>query len=175
MNDPCQNELLPSGSSHVPRTAVLAGQVRYYLKQRGFVSTLRRIFSFLASKAMTLVGLGKKISRTQPKAPRDELLSLQPGELVEVKSENEIRRTLDQNAQNRGLAFTPEMRKYCGQRLRVFKRVERICMEGIPGEMRQLRNTVILEGAICDGGSRSCDRSCFFFWREVWLRRVTDN
>jgi hypothetical protein len=35
-----------------------------------------------------------------------------------------------------------------------------------------MKNTVLLDGAICDGWGGKCDRSCFFFWREAWLRRV---
>lgn len=43
------------------------------------------------------------------------------------------------------------------------------------GELRKMKNTVLLEGAMCDGKAFSgCDRSCFHFWREVWLRRVPE-
>jgi hypothetical protein len=41
------------------------------------------------------------------------------------------------------------------------------------GELRKLQNTVLLEGVMCDG-IFGCDRSCFQFWREAWLRRVPD-
>jgi len=41
---------------------------------------------------------------------------LQPGELVEIKSEEEIMATLDLNKKNWGLSFTPEMKQYCGRR-----------------------------------------------------------
>ena len=48
-----------------------------------------------------------------------EVLGLQPGELVEIKSEEEIRRTLDATGKNRGLGFMPEMWPHCGRRGRV--------------------------------------------------------
>lgn len=100
-------------------------------------------------------------------------LGLQPGDWVQVRSEQEIRTTLDDRERHRGLYFMPEMRKYCGQTLRVRKRVENIMLES-NREMRRVRiPTVILEDAVCDGeSSGGCDRSCYLLWREVWLRRA---
>jgi hypothetical protein len=40
------------------------------------------------------------------------------------------------------------------------------------GEFRRMKNTVLLDGVLCDGWGGACDRSCFFFWREAWLKRV---
>jgi hypothetical protein len=57
-----------------------------------------------------------------------EKLGLRPGEYVEVKSEEEIRATLDQDGGHRGLVLIPEMFEYCGKRLKVYKRVERIIL-----------------------------------------------
>ena len=56
----------------------------------------------------------------------DGTLDLQPGELVRIKSKEEIVGTLDGNNSNRGLSFDPEMLWYCGQEARVLRRVERI-------------------------------------------------
>ena len=86
----------------------------------------------------------------------------------------EILKTLDENGKHRGLRFVPEMFDYCMQRYRVLKRVERICIENTP-DVRRLKNTVLLEGGICKGGGIGCDRACFHFWREIWLRRVSRN
>ena len=102
----------------------------------------------------------------------DEVLNLPPGELVEVKSEEEIRATLDEDGKCKGLHWMPEMRKFCGGRFRVLKRLERMLLESTE-EYRKVKNTVLLEGVICDGQAHlDCDRSCFHFWREAWLRRV---
>lgn len=101
----------------------------------------------------------------------DEVLHLRPGEWVETKSYDEIRQTLDSNGRHRGLLFMPDMAEYCGRRFRVFKPIERLLMEDT-GELRRMRNTVLLEGVMCQGLNVGCDRSCFHFWREVWLRRV---
>lgn len=100
------------------------------------------------------------------------ILNLQPGELVEVKSREEILATLDLNKKNRGLSFTPEMKKYCGKRFRVLKRLDKMYIEQT-GAMRQIANTVLLEGATCDGKEhRGCQRGCYCLYREIWLRRV---
>ena len=100
-------------------------------------------------------------------------LGLEPGELVEVKSRGEIQATLDSQGKNRGLSFTPEMARYCGERYRVAGRVEKMIVEWT-GELRPLGNTVILEAVTCQGlFARHCPRSCYHLWREVWLKRVS--
>jgi hypothetical protein len=114
-------------------------------------------------------------SPLSPRLQPEENLNLQPGDWVEVRSKAEIYATLDPRGKFKGLGFMPEMEKFCGKRFRVWKKVSMIALEST-GEMRRLRSpTVFLEGAFCDGGFHyNCDRSCFCFWREAWLRRVTD-
>jgi len=105
-------------------------------------------------------------------ATAQETLGLRAGEWVEVKPIAEILATLDGNRRHRGLRWMTGMRKFCGQRFRVLKPVERIMLE-TNGELRKMKNTVLLEGSVCDGVEfGSCDRSCFHFWREAWLRRI---
>jgi hypothetical protein len=100
-------------------------------------------------------------------------INLQPGEWVEVKPMESITETLNESAHNRGLYFTPAMRLLCGEQHRVEKKVDKIIVDGT-GEMRQLRNTVFLEGSLCGcacvafGG---CPRGEFAYWREIWLSR----
>jgi len=99
-------------------------------------------------------------------------LNLQPGELVEIKSKDEILATLDQNFKNRGLEFTAEMSKYCGKRYRVLRRLDKMYVEEA-GIMRQITNTVLLDGVTCDGTEHAgCLRNCYCFCREIWVRRV---
>jgi hypothetical protein len=99
--------------------------------------------------------------------------SLQPGDLVEVRSAKEIFATLDGQDKLRGLRFNPEMEKFCGKRFRVYKRMNKIILE-TTGELRSIKTpTVLLEGVFCDGKAHGgCDRSCFCFWRENWLKKV---
>ena len=103
-----------------------------------------------------------------------ESLDLQPGEWVEVKSLEAIRGTLDVDGKNRGLHFSADMSVYCGHRFRVRCRTDKLIAEGT-GKMRQLRNTVILEDAVCDSSYYAfggCPRRDFMYWREIWLKRV---
>jgi hypothetical protein len=101
------------------------------------------------------------------------VLNLQPGDWVEVRSAKEIFATLDGYDSLKGLQFTPEMANFCGKRFKVYKRVERIILEGT-GELRKINSpTVLLENAICDGAAHGgCDKSCFLFWREQWLKKL---
>jgi len=100
-------------------------------------------------------------------------LNLQSGESVEIRPLADIRDTLNDRAHNRGLFFTPAMGGLCGAQGRVDRKVEKIIVDGT-GKMRQLRDTVFLEGSLCGcacvafGG---CPRGEFAYWREIWLRR----
>jgi len=100
-------------------------------------------------------------------------LNLQPGDWVEVRPLKEILAMLDENRKSRGLLWMGGMEQFCGKKLRVFKKVEIISLE-TTGELRKLTSpTVFLEGAYCDGTCvGGCDRSCFHFWRESWLKKV---
>jgi len=100
-------------------------------------------------------------------------LALTAGDWVEVRLAKEIFSTLDQHGKLKGLSFTPEMVKFCGKRFKVYKRLENIILEST-GELRRIKSpTVLLEGVFCDGEAHGkCDRSCFCFWREDWLRRI---
>jgi hypothetical protein len=102
-------------------------------------------------------------------------LGLQPGELVQVKSRREIQATLGPDGRNRGLGLGPDMLRRCGSVYRVARRVDRAVIEW-SGELRPIRNTVALEGVTCSGiGQRCCPRGCYHLWREIWLKRVSQN
>jgi hypothetical protein len=110
--------------------------------------------------------------RLEGKTPK-ELLDLRPGELVEVKSKEEILRTLNKTGHNRGLRFDVEMLKYCGKRARVLSRVSRIVDEKTGRMLRLPGDCIILEGVICTADYHLfCPRSIYPYWREIWLRRV---
>jgi hypothetical protein len=102
-----------------------------------------------------------------------ERLDLQAGEWVIVKSKDEILPTLDGNGRNRGMTFDAEMLPYCGKRFRVLRRVERIVQE-TTGRLIELGGVaVILENVVCTSRyRRSCPRSIYSYWREIWLRRA---
>jgi hypothetical protein len=111
-----------------------------------------------------------QLSRT-PK----EQVGLQPGDLVEVRSKEEILATLDRQGRNRGLRFDAEMLRYCGKRARVLRRVEHIVEEHTGRMLRLPGDCIILDGAICIGDyNQYCPRAIYPYWREIWLRRVTE-
>jgi hypothetical protein len=103
----------------------------------------------------------------------DERLDLEPGEIVEVRSKEEIFETLDARDRNRGLRFDSEMLRYCGMRGRVLRRVEHIIDEKT-GKMLHIKgDCIILDGVVCVGAyHRSCPRRIYPYWREAWLKRV---
>ena len=106
-------------------------------------------------------------------------LNLQPGELVRVKSHQEILQTLNVNSMNRGMTWDAEMVPYCGGTYRVLRRVTQIINEST-GEMQVMKNPcIILDSVICQSKYSHCrmfcPRSIYPYWREIWLERVNQN
>ena len=94
---------------------------------------------------------------------------LMPGDIVEVRTVEEILATLDQNGALEHLPFMPEMRDFCGRRFRVSRRAFKTCVDD--REMRRLNDTVFLEEVRCNGASHAgCDRGCLIFWKTAWLK-----
>jgi hypothetical protein len=76
-------------------------------------------------------------------------LNLQPGELVRVKSHEQIRATTTFGGLNRGMRFDEEMIPFCGKTARVHARVSKIIDES-SGRMMQMKNPcIILEDVYC--------------------------
>jgi hypothetical protein len=100
-------------------------------------------------------------------------LDLQPGELVRIKSREEILATLDSQLLNRGLGFEAEMSRFCGRTARVKARATR-CLDERSGRMLTMANPcIILEDVVCEGAySANCPREYMSWWREIWLERV---
>jgi len=93
---------------------------------------------------------------------------------VEVKSKEEILKTLDENGQLDGMPFMPEMIQYCGKRFRVHKRAHKTCDTVFPVRSRRIADAVHLETR-CDGSAHDqCQAGCLNFWKEAWLKRVDD-
>lgn len=154
-----------------PYPVFLVCRFGWHLKNEGVLWTLRKTVSFGWLQVRRILCLARKTAPSRKQVASGNVLGLQPGELVEVKSEQEILQVLDGNGATSGLAFLPEMQRYCGRRFRVFKRLERILLEDSK-QIRRIKDTVLLDGVVCDGVGVGCDRSCFYFWREAWLRRA---
>lgn len=102
-----------------------------------------------------------------------ELIDLQPGEVVRIKTKEQIEATINEDRLNRGMGFEEEMARYCGRTARVQARVTQ-CLDEKTGRMLTMKNPcIILEDVVCSGmHTANCPRQFLPFWREIWLERV---
>jgi len=115
--------------------------------------------------------------RGHGKTTPDIKLDLKPGEVVDVKSLAEIMDTLDEKGRNKGLHFCSEMLKYCGKKFKVKARTDKLISEGT-GKMQEIPRTVTLENVFTDSAHYAfggCPRSEFLYWREIWLKRPSED
>jgi hypothetical protein len=102
-------------------------------------------------------------------------LGLRRGDLVEVRSAEEILATLDESGAIDALPCMPEMLDYAGQRFRVEARADKTCDTINYSGARRLHDTVHLEGIRCTGKAHGgCQAQCTVFWKEAWLKRVDE-
>lgn len=102
-------------------------------------------------------------------------MSLRVGDVVEVRSREEILATLDELGTLDGLPFMPEMLAFCGRRFTVRKSAHKTCDTIQHGPLRQMRGgaAVHLEGTRCPGSFHdNCEAGCELFWKEAWLKQV---
>jgi len=171
-------------SGNVGLGAILRGflySVYYHLCNARF--GLGRPFRWLYDKVRMRMD-GTVFPRRKGKIPAGDPtpsaeLNLQPGELVRVKSHQEILQTLNVKSMNRGMTWDAEMVPYCGGTYRVLRRVTQIVNEST-GEMMNMKNPcIILDSVICQSKYSHCrmfcPRSIYPYWREIWLERVRQN
>lgn len=118
----------------------------------------------------------EKIKVPMTAAPKVSDEKLQAADhFITVRSLKEIKSTLNHNNKLNGCAFLPEMSKYCGTKQRVLKRLDRFVDEH-DLRVKKLSGIVLLDGVTCRGKADSitCDRSCFYLWREQWLKMDGD-
>jgi hypothetical protein len=105
-----------------------------------------------------------------------KILNLKKGDLVKIRSSEEIAKTLDGKNQFERCEFMETMWQFCGGTYNVFKRVEKI-LDPWTNKLRKCKNLVILEGLMCHGDpthASACDRTCLYYWNEAWLKRVSE-
>lgn len=105
-----------------------------------------------------------------------EAVNLQPGDWAKIKPIESIKETLNEKGQNQGLLFMPGMHLSCGEVHQVQGRIGKMIVDDT-GQMRNLRNTVCLQGSVCacaymGFGMSGCSRSELAFWREGWLQTM---
>jgi hypothetical protein len=92
------------------------------------------------------------------------------GELVRIRSLEEISATLDANGCLDGLPFMPEMAKFCGTTGTVFRYVDKIYDYGGRKDMRRMKDAVLITGLRCDGGAHDgCQTRCYLLWKSAWI------
>jgi len=140
---------------------IYSGEIDFYTAVKSMIYPILR--KFIYDKFI------KGILKNTPTS----VLNLQPGEYVEVRSFDEIRKTLDNQGRNRGLSFYHDMKKHCHKKYRVRNRVDKMIDE-ITGEMIKVKNTVILEEVTCsyEYAFMGCPRARYQLWREIWLKRA---
>jgi hypothetical protein len=163
----CQIYSVPAMGPAVPMREAL-WQKRNRLKR-----ILKRRFNYLRN-------LMAEVTRTPPveNTGREYLapaIDFEPGDLVMVLPYEQIKRTLNRWNQLKGCSFMEEMRRYCGTRQRIYKKVERFLDER-DYLIKKSSGIVLLENVFCEGTKDfgPCDRSCFFFWRTDWLEKITE-
>jgi hypothetical protein len=124
---------------------------------------------------------GVKFPRTAGSVPVGQStptvhLNLQPGEIVRVKSHEEILKTISVNGKNRGLSWDADQVPYCGGTYKVLRRVTRI-IEEKNGRMVTMKHPcIILDDVVCKARYTRCRMFCpreiYPYWREIWLERV---
>src|SRR3954449_2660500 len=101
------------------------------------------------------------------------VLDLRVGELVRVRSAEEILATLDERGALDSLPFMPEMLPFCGKEFRVDRRATKACDTIDWSALRRMENAVHLEQLRCDGSAHGgCQAGCLLYWKEAWLRRA---
>jgi hypothetical protein len=103
-------------------------------------------------------------------------LNLKPGELVRIKSQEEILRTVDTKNRNRGMYWDAELVPYCGGTYRVLKSVTKIIDEKTAKMVEMKTPCIILDKVVCQARYSQCRLLCpkgmYPYWREIWLERV---
>jgi hypothetical protein len=99
------------------------------------------------------------------------------GDLVEVRSKEEILATLNDDGRIAGMPFMPEMLQFCGRQFRVGAVAHKTCETAKRTyQARRLEKTVHLADLRCDGSAHGgCQAACSLFWRDEWLRPVVDS
>jgi hypothetical protein len=103
------------------------------------------------------------------------LSQFRAGDLVEIRSRDEILATLDQDGSFEGMPFMPEMLQFCGKQFRVGAVAHKTCDTVRRTGGRRLQHTVHLDGVRCTGSAHGgCQATCNLFWKDAWLRPMAE-
>ena len=170
------DQLAEQGGDADPVTLPLRSRLRLLLR-RSFSPTVKRkvkkYSSFLVIWLSKLTG-NKKVPA--PGITDMTPIKFIPGDIVLIRSKDQIQLTLNSWNELKGCSFLPEMWVYCGTVQKVLKPVTRFVDER-DSRVKKARGVYILEGLNCQGFELygRCDRNCFYFWREEWLTRLEES
>jgi hypothetical protein len=105
------------------------------------------------------------------------LSQFRAGDLVEVRSKEEILATLTPDGRIAGMPFMPEMLQFCGQQFRVGAVAHKTCETAKRTyQGRRLEKTVHVGDLRLDGSAHGgCQAACRLFWRDEWLRPAEES
>lgn len=92
---------------------------------------------------------------------------IEAGDIVKVRSQEEIKETLNSYNKTRGCGFRIQMYDDCGKEFVVHKKVNYFFDEA-KQKICRCNNIYLLKGSCCCG----CDRHCFLFWHASWLKKA---
>jgi hypothetical protein len=179
----CQATAMPEASVRVTRNETprsFLDELRSSNVGPGrFLVALSRLFGESVAKRLHLMSRG--LFMPYDKALREQsppVTEFRPGQLVRIRSKEQIARTLGPNGKNKGLWFDREMLPFCGRTARVLRRIDRFVDEA-SGKMVELKSDCyILEGVVCSGdrskGRRLCSRAIYPYWRSCWLEPISE-
>lgn len=175
INMECQFSSLQSiatGDADIPSQSIIR-LLKVHLRRHLTVDQ-DRMLHFYANKLFCLPALlrnTESLAKTALATGNVEVLK--KGDLVRVRSKDEIHSTLNHLGQLKGCTFMQGMTGYCGTLQRVLKPMNRFVDER-DLRVKSCSGLVLLEGVMCQGTSEfgQCDRSCLFFWRLEWLEKI---
>ncbi len=98
------------------------------------------------------------------------------GEMVRVKSQDRILKSIDEGHKLDGCLFMEQMWNYCGKTYPVSKIVNYYFSERKKRTFKPRSALYTLHDLFCDGKVDKfpsiCNRSCFLLWHEDWLEKT---
>lgn len=163
---------LAQGNAEVPPQS-LSRHLKLFLRRHMSPGHERALKRYSNSIVDWLIRLRRKKTPAATPVTNVQTTGLKAGDLIRVRSQEEIEATLNHWRQLRGCTFMAAMVPYCGTVQRVLKPMERFVDER-DLRVKKCKGLILLEGVMCQGTTEfgRCDRSCFLFWREEWLEKI---
>ncbi len=151
----------------------LRSRVRLILRRSFSPSVKRKIKGYTGYLAVSISRLTGNSETPAAKATDTIPIEFNPGDKVLVRPKDQIQATLNYWGELKGCSFLAEMELYCGTIQSVLKPVRRFVDER-DYRIKRVKGVYFLEGVNCQGFELygTCDRACFYWWREEWLEKV---